>query len=123
MASARFKHGEMTLATTDLGEKHICPECGSRFYDLGKHPPVCPKCKTVLTETAEPAKAKKASPAKAKAAPAKKAAVRDEDEDDEDEDEDDDEDDDDDDFDDDDDDDDHDAGYQSAFNVGIRHNF
>ena len=61
------------MATTDLGEKHICPECGSRFYDLGKHPPVCPKCKTVIEGTAEPAKAKRAAPAKAaaKAAPVK----------------------------------------------------
>ena len=82
------------MANTDLGEKHICPECGSRFYDLGKSPPVCPKCKTVLVVTAEPAKPKKAAAsAKPKPAPAKKAAVpvdddEDEDEDDEDEDDD-----------------------------------
>ena len=81
------------MANTDLGEKHISPECGSRFYDLGKNPPVCPKCKTVLEPTAEPAKAKKAAAAKPKPAPSKKAAAPvDEDEDDEDDDEDEDED-------------------------------
>ena len=74
----------MTLANTDLGEKHNCPECGSKFYDLGKNPPVCPKCKTVLEPSAEPAKPKKAAAAKPKPAPAKKAAPVEDDEDDED---------------------------------------
>ena len=50
------------MASTDLGEKHICPECGARFYDLGKHPPVCPKCKTVLEGVAETKSKKSATP-------------------------------------------------------------
>jgi uncharacterized protein (TIGR02300 family) len=83
-------YGEETLAT-DLGEKHTCPECGAKFYDLGKHPVVCPKCKTVITTADDSAKPKR-SREKPKAAPVKaksKAVDEDEDEDDDDEDEDD----------------------------------
>ena len=77
------------MATTDLGVKHTCPECGAKFYDLGKHPPVCPKCKTVLEGVAEPVKAKRAAKEKPKppiVAKAKVQAVEDDDEDDDDED-------------------------------------
>ena len=28
----------------DLGQKQLCPSCGSKFYDLGKRPAKCPKC-------------------------------------------------------------------------------
>jgi len=28
----------------DLGKKHDCPSCGTKFYDLGKAEPICPKC-------------------------------------------------------------------------------
>src|SRR3954464_5886295 len=27
-----------------LGTKHDCYNCGTKFYDLGKPEPVCPKC-------------------------------------------------------------------------------
>lgn len=27
-----------------LGSKHECYSCGTKFYDLGKSEPVCPKC-------------------------------------------------------------------------------
>jgi uncharacterized protein (TIGR02300 family) len=27
-----------------LGTKHECYNCGTKFYDLGKSPPLCPKC-------------------------------------------------------------------------------
>lgn len=27
-----------------LGTKHNCYNCGTKFYDLGKPTPVCPKC-------------------------------------------------------------------------------
>ncbi len=27
-----------------LGTKHECYSCGTKFYDLGKSEPVCPKC-------------------------------------------------------------------------------
>ncbi len=28
----------------DLGTKHECYNCGTKFYDLGKSPALCPKC-------------------------------------------------------------------------------
>jgi uncharacterized protein (TIGR02300 family) len=28
----------------ELGEKQVCPSCGSKFYDLTKRPAQCPKC-------------------------------------------------------------------------------
>ena len=28
----------------DLGTKHECTSCSTRFYDLGKPEPICPKC-------------------------------------------------------------------------------
>ncbi len=27
-----------------LGTKHDCYSCGTKFYDLGKSEPICPKC-------------------------------------------------------------------------------
>lgn len=27
-----------------LGNKHECYSCGTKFYDLGKAEPICPKC-------------------------------------------------------------------------------
>ena len=27
-----------------LGNKHDCYSCGTKFYDLGKAEPICPKC-------------------------------------------------------------------------------
>lgn len=31
------------------GLKRICMSCGARFYDLAKHPIVCPSCHTTFT--------------------------------------------------------------------------
>jgi exodeoxyribonuclease-5 len=31
-----------------LGVKRQCPSCAARFYDMGKRPVVCPRCKTEL---------------------------------------------------------------------------
>ncbi len=28
----------------DLGSKHVCFNCGIKFYDLRKPEPICPKC-------------------------------------------------------------------------------
>jgi uncharacterized protein (TIGR02300 family) len=36
------------LANSELGAKQICPNCQSKFYDLGRRPAVCPKCATVF---------------------------------------------------------------------------
>jgi uncharacterized protein (TIGR02300 family) len=32
------------LANPELGAKQICPNCSSKFYDLGRRPAHCPKC-------------------------------------------------------------------------------
>ena len=34
------------MAKPELGTKRICVSCGTRFYDLGKVPAICPKCGT-----------------------------------------------------------------------------
>jgi hypothetical protein len=49
-----------------LGARRTCADCGSAFYDLGKHEPACPKC----GEKQVPARS---APAKPKRAPRKKA--------------------------------------------------
>lgn len=32
------------MAAKDLGTKHTCFKCQTKFYDLKKPAPVCPKC-------------------------------------------------------------------------------
>ena len=32
------------MPAKDLGTKHVCAKCGTRFYDLKKAAPICPKC-------------------------------------------------------------------------------
>jgi predicted nucleic acid-binding Zn-ribbon protein len=32
------------MPVKDLGTKHVCFKCGTRFYDLKKPEPICPKC-------------------------------------------------------------------------------
>jgi uncharacterized protein (TIGR02300 family) len=32
------------MAAKDLGTKHTCFKCGTRFYDLHKPEPLCTKC-------------------------------------------------------------------------------
>ena len=32
------------MTAKDLGRKHVCWKCGTKFYDLKKADPVCPKC-------------------------------------------------------------------------------
>lgn len=34
------------MAKADLGTKRTCPNCGAKYYDLNKVPPICPKCGT-----------------------------------------------------------------------------
>ena len=37
----------MTQASIQArGSKRICPNCGTKYYDFDKTPPVCPKCGT-----------------------------------------------------------------------------
>jgi len=35
------------VAKPELGSKHQCQSCGTRFFDLNKTPATCPKCGTV----------------------------------------------------------------------------
>ena len=32
------------MPAKDLGQKHTCWKCGTKFYDLKKADPACPKC-------------------------------------------------------------------------------
>jgi uncharacterized protein (TIGR02300 family) len=32
------------MPAKDLGAKHTCFKCGTKFYDMKKPEPVCPKC-------------------------------------------------------------------------------
>ena len=34
------------MPAKDLGSKFVCFKCGTKFYDLKKPDPVCPKCGT-----------------------------------------------------------------------------
>ena len=48
----------MAMTRVELGRKHVCAECGAKFYDMGKEEPTCPKCGSVapLNSSAKPAK-------------------------------------------------------------------
>jgi len=70
------------LVKTEWGIKRECAGCGTRFYDLGHDPIVCPKCEEIFTpESAKLTRAEVRAIAKAeaeeksKAADAKAAAV------------------------------------------------
>ncbi|MCI0573113.1 MAG: TIGR02300 family protein [Myxococcaceae bacterium] len=32
------------MPAKDLGNKHVCFKCSTKFYDLKKPDPICPKC-------------------------------------------------------------------------------
>ena len=40
------------MAKPELGNKHQCQHCGTKFFDLNKTPVVCPKCGAVQQVTA-----------------------------------------------------------------------
>jgi uncharacterized protein (TIGR02300 family) len=39
------------MPAKDLGTKHTCFKCGTKFYDLKKPEPLCPKCGTDQRES------------------------------------------------------------------------
>ncbi len=42
------------MARAELGTKHQCSECGTKFYDLCRANAICPKCETDMTVVAKP---------------------------------------------------------------------
>ena len=40
------------MAKPELGSKHLCMNCGAKFYDLNKDPAMCPKCGTPMQASA-----------------------------------------------------------------------
>jgi hypothetical protein len=52
------------MAAKDLGTKHVCFKCGTRFYDLKKPEPICPKCGADQRQSpaAKPAEKRRAQP-------------------------------------------------------------
>lgn len=41
------------MAKAALGDKQVCPNCSSKFYDLGRRPATCPKCATAFDPAEE----------------------------------------------------------------------
>jgi uncharacterized protein (TIGR02300 family) len=84
------------MAGKDLGTKHVCFKCGTRFYDLKKPEPICPKCGADQRQSpaAKPAEKRQRAqprpapvPVEAEAPEADDDAESDDDEDDDDDDE------------------------------------
>ena len=70
------------MAKSSVGEKHVCPECAAKFFDLGKTPPTCPKCGAVIEVVKAKAKPKAKPVPVPVPAPVKKAPESDDDDDD-----------------------------------------
>jgi uncharacterized protein (TIGR02300 family) len=61
------------MPAKELGTKHLCFKCGTKFYDLRKSEPICPKCGADQRQSPalKPASSEKRSrPAARPAAPA-----------------------------------------------------
>lgn len=67
------------MTKAERGMKRVCSGCGAKFYDLNKHPIVCPICETVFV-TKETVRAKPVAAAAEK--PSKEAETPEADEDD-----------------------------------------
>jgi uncharacterized protein (TIGR02300 family) len=48
------------VAKPELGTKRLCPNCGTKYYDLDRNPIVCPKCGTPFAAVAAVARPKPA---------------------------------------------------------------
>ncbi len=60
----------------ELGNKHECLNCSTKFYDLGKSPLVCPSCGADQAELANEADQGSASKKSKKTASSKKSAKK-----------------------------------------------
>ena len=63
------------MSKPELGAKHTCVSCGARFFDLGKEPAICPKCRT--EQPAEQPRLKRQAPLPEEAKKVIKPAVSD----------------------------------------------
>jgi uncharacterized protein (TIGR02300 family) len=73
------------VVKSEWGAKRTCSSCGARFYDLRRHPIVCPVCSTVFDPERQP-RGRRGGAAREDAVPAKaslKAGVVDDDADEE----------------------------------------
>jgi uncharacterized protein (TIGR02300 family) len=52
------------VAKAELGTKRVCPNCGTKYYDLNRDPIVCPKCGTRFEVTMTKARPQAASKVK-----------------------------------------------------------
>ena len=50
------------VAKPNLGFKRVCGSCGTKFYDFGRTPIVCPKCDTVYVVSTSTRAAARAEP-------------------------------------------------------------
>ena len=62
-----------------LGSKRVCVSCSTRFYDMTKAPPVCPKCGTVQPQEVPRVRAPVREPRRAFRTPVPVAAEAEED--------------------------------------------
>ncbi len=53
LAGSDDQIGMRPLARPELGTKHVCPECGKKFYDLNRDPAVCLGCGFVIETEVE----------------------------------------------------------------------
>lgn len=49
MGRTTYGKGDTIMGSVALGTKHICKDCGTRFYDLQKPEAICPKCGCNMT--------------------------------------------------------------------------
>jgi len=58
------------VAKPEWGKKHLCPSCGTKFYDLRRSPIVCPSCGTKVEPESPAGGSRRKRGGKAAAAPA-----------------------------------------------------
>ncbi len=46
----KFLSEEFALAKPEWGVKRVCVECVTKFYDMQRSPPICPKCGAAIVE-------------------------------------------------------------------------
>jgi uncharacterized protein (TIGR02300 family) len=63
------------VAKPELGTKRLCPNCGTKYYDLNREPIVCPNCGTVFVVAAVPTRAAERKPEPAPKAPVEPVEV------------------------------------------------